>query len=142
MSTWILYALAGAVAAALISVLGKKGMEGVDSNVATAVRSVVQAAFVVAAVTFLGQWHNLRTVHSKAFTLILLTGICGGLSWLFMFKALSMAPVSKVGPIDKLSMPLGIVLAVLLLGERPTWINWTGIVLMAGGAYLAAWSAK
>lgn len=142
MPSWIIYALLGAVAAALISVLGKKGMEGVDSNVATAVRSVVQAAFVVAAVTFVTGWQNLRTVHTKAFVPILLTGVCGGLSWLFMFKALSMAPVSKVGPLDKLSMPLGILLAVLLLGERPSWINWTGILLMSAGAYLAAWSAK
>jgi transporter family protein len=142
MATWILYALAGAVAAAMISVLGKKGMEGVDSNVATAVRSVVQAAFVVGVVTVLGAWEGMRTVHSKAFGLIVLTGVCGGLSWLFMFKALSLAPVSKVGPLDKLSMPLGIVLAVVLLGERPGWVNWVGIVMMSVGAYLAAWSGK
>lgn len=137
-----MYALLGAVAASLISVLGKKGMEGVDSNTATGVRSVVQALFVLVAITFLRQWPGLRTIHTKAMGLIFLTGICGGLSWLFMFKALSMAPVSKVGPIDKLSMPMGIVLAVLLLGERPSWINWIGIALISTGAYFAALPSK
>jgi transporter family protein len=139
MNTWWMYALLGAVAAAMISVLGKKGMEGVDSNVATGVRSVVQALFVVGMVTVMRQWPGVKTIHGKAMGMIVLAGVCGGLSWLFMFKALSMAPVSKVGPIDKLSMPMGVVLAVMLLGERPGWVNWGGIGLVVVGAYLAGW---
>jgi transporter family protein len=59
------------------------------------------------------------------------------LSWIFVFRAIQLADVSKVAPIDKLSMPLGILLAVLMLHERPSWINWVGIALITGGAYLA-----
>jgi transporter family protein len=137
---WLIYALLGAIAAAVIAPLGKKGTEGLDSNVVTAVRSVFQALVVLLVVSVMGLWGNLKHFQPKSFGFAAIAGLAGGLSWLFMFKALASpgGEVSKVAPIDKLSMPLSIVLAVLILGERPSGINWAGIVLMALGAYLVA----
>ena len=134
---WFLYAFGAAVCAAMINVLAKLGMKGVDKDLATAIRSFVQAAFVIGFAFWIGVLKNFGQVHGKAFASIVLTGVCGGLSWIFVFRAIQLADVSKVAPIDKLSMPLGILLAVLLLHERPTAINWLGIALITGGAYLA-----
>jgi transporter family protein len=94
---------------------------------------------VAAFCLFAGVWKNLEQLHGnvKAYTSILLCGVAGGLSWIFAFRAIALADVSKVAPIDKLSLPLGIVLAVVILGERPTGINWIGIAMIAVGAYLA-----
>ena len=136
---WWLYALLGAVCAALVSIFGKIGMKGVNSDLATAVRSIVQAGFVVGFALLVGVISNLRQqLHGRAIVMIVLSGVAGGLSWIFMFRALQKADVSLVGPIDKLSMPLSIVLAVVLLHERPTAINWIGIAMIGVGVYLAA----
>jgi transporter family protein len=138
---WLIYALLGALAAAVIAPLGKKGTEGLDSSVVTAVRSVAQALVVVLVVTLMGLWSNLRQFQPRSFAFAALAGLAGGLSWLFMFKAISVAgnqAVSKVAPIDKLSMPLSVLLAVIFLNERPTPINWAGIALMVVGVYLVA----
>ena len=137
-NTWLWYAIASAVCAAMINVLAKFGMKDVDKDFATAIRSVVQALFVVGFAATVGVIKNFGQLHGKAVASIVLTGVCGGLSWIFVFRAIQLADVSKVSPIDKLSMPLGIILAVILLSERPSAINWIGIVLMTGGAYLAA----
>ena len=136
-STWLWYAIAAAVCAAAINVLAKFGMKGVDKDFATAVRSVVQALFVVGFASTVGAMRNFGQLHARAFASVVLTGVCGGLSWIFVFRAIQLADVSKVAPIDKLSMPLGILLAVIFLRERPTAINWIGIALITGGAYLA-----
>ncbi|MBC8104948.1 MAG: EamA family transporter, partial [Anaerolineae bacterium] len=85
-----------------------------------------------------GVMSNVRQLHGKAITFIVLSGVAGGLSWIFMFRALQKADVSQVGPIDKLSMPLAIGLAVVLLHERPTGVNWIGIAMIVAGVYLAA----
>src|SRR5439155_17949910 len=139
--SWFLYAVAAALCAALINVLAKLGMKDVDKDFATAVRSVVQALFVVGFAAVAGVLRNFGQLHGRAITSIVLTGVCGGLSWIFVFRAIQLADVSKVAPIDKLSMPLGILLAVLILKERPSAINWLGILLIAGGAYLATLKA-
>ena len=135
---WWLYALLGALCAALVSIFGKVGMKDVDSDLATAARSIVQAAFVVGFASVAGVMSNLRQVHGRALMMITLSGVAGGLSWIFMFRALQKADVSQVGPIDKLSMPLSIMLAVVLLHERPTGMNWVGIGMIFAGVYLAA----
>jgi len=137
---WLIYALLGAIAAAVIAPLGKMGTEKLDSNVVTAVRSVFQALVVVIVVTVMGLWGNLKHFQAKSFAYAAITGLAGGLSWLFMFKALASkgGQVMKVAPIDKLSMPLSVIIACLLLQERPSALNWTGIALMACGAYMVA----
>ena len=134
---WLIYALLSAVAASFVAIFGKIGMKGIDSTLATAVRSIVMTLFLVALALATGMGQHVRTLHSKAVTMIVLSGIAGATSWLFYFKALQVGQVSKVAPIDKLSMPLGIVLAVLILRERVGGINWLGIVMIAAGAYLA-----
>ncbi len=136
---WLVYALLAAGCASLINVFAKIGMEGINSNLATAIRSIVMTVFLVIVCSWLGVWGKLETVHAKALLMIILSGVAGALSWLFVFRAIQLGEVSRVAPIDKLSMPLGIVLAVLILGERPTLINWVGIAAIAGGAYLATW---
>jgi bacterial/archaeal transporter family protein len=97
----------------------------------------VQALFVVGFASVVGVMRNFGQLHAKAITSIILTGVCGGLSWIFVFRAIQLADVSKVAPIDKLSMPLGILLAVIVLHERVNAWNWLGIALIVGGAYLA-----
>ena len=139
---WLVYALLSAASAALVGIFAKLGMKEVDSTLATAVRSVVMTAFLLAVCTATGLWSQVRTIHARAAVMIDLSGVAGAVSWLFYFKAIQVGGVSKVAPIDKLSMPLAILLAVLLLGERPTWVNWAGIALIAGGAYLAAMPGK
>lgn len=135
---WLIYAFLSALAAGFVGIFGKVGMKEVDSNLATAIRSVVMTVFLVGFCTAIGAWNKMQTLHGKAVGMIVCSGVAGAVSWLFYFKALQLAPVSKVAPIDKLSMPLAIVLAVVLLAERPTKLNWVGIGMIAVGAYLAA----
>jgi transporter family protein len=139
---WLVYALLAAVCAACVSIFGKVGMKHLNSDLATAVRSVVQALFVVGFAASLGLWKHLGQFDRRAGVAVVLAGVAGGLSWIFMFRALQLAEVSKVGPIDKLSMPIGILLAVLFLKERPAPINWAGVALILVGAYLVALPAK
>lgn len=139
---WLVYALLSAASAALVAIFGKLGMKEVDSTLSTAVRSVVMTLLLCAVCTATGLWSQVRTIHARAGLMIGLSGVAGAVSWLFYFKAIQVGSVSKVAPIDKLSMPLAILLAVLLLGEQPTRVNWIGIALIAGGAYLAAMPGK
>lgn len=138
---WLQYALLAAACAASINVLGKIGMKGLDSDLATAVRSIVQAIFVVTFAAIIGSWSKIGSLSGRpmAVSMIVLSGVAGGLSWIFAFRALKLADASQVAPIDKLSMPLGILLAVIILHERPTLVNWAGIILISVGAYLATW---
>jgi transporter family protein len=142
MPTWLLYASLSAACAALIPIFGKLGMSEVNSTLATGIRSVFMTAALAAVVLFTKTYAKTEGLSAKSLSMICLAGLAGAASWLFYFRAIQIADVSKVAPIDKLSMPLGILLAVLLLGERPTWINWVGILLIAAGAYLAAWTTK
>ena len=141
MSPWMIYALLGAVAAASVSLLGKKGMEHIPPTAATTVRSLVMTLFLLLVTLGQGQLSAMKQVRGPALWLVALSGIGGAVSWLFMFKALSLADVRQVMPIDKLSLPLGILLAAILLGERPSYLNWAGVALMTGGAVLATWKA-
>ncbi len=136
--TWLVYAMLSAVCAAGVAVLAKRGMENVDPTLATAIRSVVMTAFLIAVTSVVTAWDKISGISRTAWLLIAASGVAGALSWLFQFRAIQLADVSKVGPIDKLSLPLGILLAVLFLGERPSAINWLGITLVLIGAFLAS----
>lgn len=138
MKPWLLYALLSALAASFVGIFGKLGMSEVDSNLATAVRSIVMTLFLVGVCQFTGAWSKLQTLHGKALLMIVLSGIAGAVSWLFYFRAIQVGQVSRVAPIDKLSMPFAVVLAVLILRDRPTVLNWLGVLLIVGGGYLAA----
>ncbi|MFC5700550.1 EamA family transporter [Cohnella faecalis] len=137
---WLVYALLSAATAALVAVFGKIGLKDIDSNSATAVRSVIMALFLLGVVVVQGKAGQLGDVfaHRKAFLFVLLSGIAGALSWLFYFMALKSGKVSQVGPIDKLSVVIAVALAVLFLGEKISAINGIGVALIAVGAILVA----
>lgn len=136
-SRWLLYALLSAAAAALVPVFGKLGMKDADATLATAVRSAVMTALLLSVATVARSWGKLPTLSGRAAVMVFCSGVAGAVSWLFYFKAVQVGELSRVAPVDKLSMPLAVLLAVLLLGERPSGMNWLGIILIAAGAYLA-----
>jgi transporter family protein len=135
---WLLYAFLSALAASFVSIFGKIGMKGIDSNMATTVRSIVMTLFLIGVALVTEQWSKLEQLRARPLLMIILSGVAGAVSWLFYFKAIQVGKVSQVAPIDKLSMPLAVLLAVLILGDQPSKTNWIGILLIAGGAYLAA----
>jgi len=137
---WLIYAILAAACASCVPIFAKLGMREIDDNLATAIRSVVMTLFVFGICTALGVWSKLHSLHVRALAMIALSGVAGASSWLFYFKAIHWGKVSQVAPIDKLSMPIAIVLAMLVLGDRPSRWNWLGIALIAGGAYLATLS--
>jgi len=93
---------------------------------------------LLTACTIMDGWKKLPTIHTGAFIAIFLSGVAGAMSWLFYFKAIKLGTVSQATPIDKLSMPLAVVLAVIILGERPLWLNWCGVILIVIGTYLTS----
>jgi transporter family protein len=133
---WLPYALASAVFAAATAVLCKLGIAGIPSNLATAIRTVVILLFAWTIVLARGEHRALAGVKSKAVFFLLLSGLTTGLSWLAYFRALQLAPASRVAPIDKLSLPLAIVLAMLVLHESVSFYSAIGVVLMMAGAVL------
>jgi transporter family protein len=136
---WLIYAVFAAVAASLVSIFAKVGMEGIDPTLATTVRSAIMFLFLLIVCSAQGLWAKLPTIRGWAVAMIALSGLAGAISWLFGFKALAAGgQVTQVAPIDKLSVPLAAVLAFALLRDRPSAWNWAGIVLITLGAYLTA----
>lgn len=135
---WLLYALLSAISASFVGIFGKIGMAEIDSNLATAIRSIVMTLFLVAVCSTFGVWSKVGTLHGKAILMIVLSGVAGAVSWLFYFRAIQIGKVSQVAPIDKLSMPFAVILAVLILRDRPGALNWLGVLLIMAGGYLAA----
>ena len=139
---WLIYALLGAVMAALAGVFAKVGTQGIDSTFATAIRAVVGTVYVLVVTTALGKWPHARLPGVKSVIFMVLTGIAGVSSWLFEYHALTLpgGMISKVAALDKLSVPLTVVIAVLLLkGERLGALNWVGVAMIVAGAYLVAY---
>jgi transporter family protein len=133
---WVFYAFVSAGAAALTAILAKVGVEGVPSNLATAVRTVVIAIFAWAIAIAGGQHRALADLPRRSLWFLVLSVVATGVSWLAYFRALQLAPASRVAPIDKLSLPLTVVLAALLLGETVGWRLGIGVALMTAGALL------
>jgi transporter family protein len=134
--TWLLYAGISAIAAALTAILAKIGIEGVPSNLATAIRTIVITIFAWTIVAATGEHRALAGVSRRSVTFLLLSGVATGISWLAYFRALQLGPASRVSPIDKLSLPLTIVLAAVFLGESVGWKLGLGVALMTIGAVL------
>jgi len=133
---WLAYAFVSAGAAALTAILAKIGVEGVPSNLATAIRTVVITGFAWAIVTATGEHHALANISRRSLWFLVLSAVATGVSWLAYFRALQLAPASRVSPIDKLSLPLTIVLAAVFLGESVGWRLGLGVTLMTIGAIL------
>jgi transporter family protein len=133
---WLAYALVSAGAAALTAILAKVGIEGVPSNLATAIRTIVITGFAWAIVTATGEHHALVNISRRSLWFLVLSAVATGVSWLAYFRALQLAPASRVSPVDKLSLPLTIILAAVFLGESVGWRLGLGVALMTVGAIL------
>src|SRR5258706_1983355 len=134
----VIYAVLAAACASVVGILAKIGMKDVPPVLATAVRSIVMMVVCIVVAIVMGMGSKVRTLHATAVTMIVLSGIAGAASWIFGVLAYDKIGVSKTSPIDKLSVPLAVILAVIFLGEKPSRVNWIGIALIAFGAYLAA----
>lgn len=135
-SGWLLWALLSACFAALTAIFAKVGIRGVDSDLATLVRTAMILAVLGPFVWLTGKWSNPLSLSSKTLIFLALSALATGASWVCYFRALQLGPASQVAPIDKLSVVLVAVFAYLLLGERPSPQEWLGISLVAGGVLL------
>ena len=133
---WLILALLSAVFAALTSILAKVGIEGVDSNLGTAIRTLVVFFMAVGMVHLTGAKVSLAEISTKTWVFLVLSGLATGASWLCYFKALQLGDVSKVAPLDKLSVPLAMLLGVLVLGEPCDPKTVAGGILITAGALL------
>ena len=133
---WQVYALLSAITAGATAVLAKIGVEGVPSNLATAIRTVVILVFVSAIVMARGEQRLLVAVSPRALLFLVLSGCATGLSWLAYFRALQIGPASRVAPVDKLSLAVTLILAAIVLGECITFRVAGGVALMIVGALL------
>ena len=138
--TWVFWALLSAVFAAATALLAKVGVEGVDSNLATAIRTSVILVFTWAIAIGLEKHNGLASIGRRSWIFLVLSGVCTGLSWLCYFRALQMGPASSVAPVDKLSVVLVIVFAAVFLGERLTPLKIMGGSLVALGAVILAFA--
>ena len=138
LQSWRFWALVSAGFAALTAILAKVGVSGVQSDVATLVRTVVVLAFAAAIVVGTGQAGGLAQISGRSLVFLILSGLATGASWLCYFRALSLGDAARVAPIDKLSVVLVAILGATLLGETLTVAAWAGVALIAAGAMLVA----
>lgn len=140
MSTWLIYALLSALTASLVAIFGKIGLQHLDANSATAIRSVVMAVFLIGVVVVQGKMHLVSDIlaDKKALGFIVLSGVAGALSWLFYFMAIKFGNVSQVAPIDKLSVVFAVIMAVILFGEKVSLVAGAGVALITVGALMVA----
>ena len=134
MGSWIGWALLSAAFAAATALLAKVGVAHVDSNLATALRTSVVLVFAWGIVLVLGKHGEIRSLDRRTLLFLALSGLATGLSWLCYFRALQLGPASRVAPLDKLSVPLVMVFAWLLLGEKLNVAALIGGVLITAGA--------
>jgi transporter family protein len=131
--SWFFWALGSAGFAALTAIFAKIGIAGVDSDLATLIRTAVIIVVLAAFVYATGKWSDPRELSARTWTFLTLSGLATGASWVCYFRALKMGEASKVAPVDKLSVLLVAVFAVAFLGERPSLREWSGIALVGAG---------
>jgi transporter family protein len=134
--SWLIFALLSAIFAALTAILAKIGIKNVDSNLATAIRTVVILFFAWGIVIWQGTFNKISSISQFSLVFLILSGITTGLSWLFYFRALQIGQASRVAPIDKLSLIITIILAAVILKEKISLVIVVGGALMAIGAIL------
>ena len=137
-SNWFFWALLSAVFAAFTAIFAKIGLKGVDSDLATLIRTVVILGALAGFVYFTGKWSNPFTLSSRTWLFLVLSGLATGASWVCYFRALKIGDASKVAPVDKLSLLLVAVFAFLFLDERPSTQEWLGILMVGAGVLLLA----
>lgn len=135
---WFYWAILSAVFAALTAIFAKIGIQGVDSDLATLIRTAIIIVVLSAFVAFTGKWANPFELSARTWLFLGLSGLATGASWVCYFRALKIGDASKVAPVDKLSLVLVAVFAFTFLGERPSLREWSGIAMVAGGVLLLA----
>ena len=139
MLTWQVWAVLSAIFAALTAIFAKIGVENVNSDFATLIRTVVVVVVLSGILLATGQWRAPGTVAARTYLFLMLSGLGTGASWLCYFRARQLGDAARVAPIDKLSVVLVAVFGVGFLGERLSALNWLGIAAIAGGAVLVAY---
>src|SRR3954451_15498425 len=135
---WLYWALLSALFAGLTAVLAKVGVRDIDSNLATAIRTVVILLFAWS-IALATNPQPLSAIPARTWLFLVLSGLATGLSWLCYFRALQLGEASKVAPVDKLSVVVAMALAALFLGERLTWQHYLGGALIVSGTVILAW---
>lgn len=133
---WVLFALLSALFAALTSILAKMGIENVNSNLATAIRTVVVLIMAWSIVLFTGKQNEISNIGQKSWIFLILSGFATGFSWLFYYKALQLGEASKVVPVDKFSVVISMILAFLILGETINAKSIVGGLLITIGTFV------
>ena len=137
--SWFVWALLSAFFAGLTAILAKVGVEHVNSNLATAIRTVVILVFAWSVALFT-ETQPLSSIGKRTWIFLILSGFATGLSWLCYFRALQLGQASRVAPVDKLSVVIAIALATIFLHEKLTWHHWAGGLLIFTGAVVLAYA--
>jgi transporter family protein len=138
LSSWQFWAVLSAIFAALTAIFAKVGVENVNSDLATFIRTIVVVCVLGLIVSTTRQFQNPAEISGRTYLFLLLSGLGTGASWLCYFRALKLGNAAQVAPIDKLSVVLVAVFGVMFLGEKLSGLNWAGVVLVAVGAILVA----
>jgi len=137
-SGWLVWALLSAAFAALTAIFAKIGLEGVDSDLATLIRTTVILVVLAGFVYATGKWSDPLALSGRTWAFLVLSGLATGASWVCYFRALKIGDASKVAPVDKGSLVLVALFAFVFLHERPSLREWTGILMVAGGVLVLA----
>ncbi|HEY9210451.1 MAG TPA: EamA family transporter [Methylotenera sp.] len=137
-NSWFYWAIMSAVFAALTAIFAKIGIQGVNSDFATLIRTFIISIILVFFVWFTGKWSNPFSMTAKTWLFLGLSALATGASWICYFRALQIGEASKVAPVDKLSLVLVAIFAFAFLGERPTLREWIGIAMVAAGVMVLA----
>jgi transporter family protein len=138
-AAWQFWAVAAAVFAALTAIFAKVGVEDVDSDLATFIRTIVILFAIAGILLASGQWRGFAAVTQRTYAFLVLSGLATGASWLCYFRALKIGDAARVAPIDKLSVVLVAIFAAAFLGEKLSALNWLGVAMIGGGAILVAY---
>ncbi|MGX5668199.1 EamA family transporter [Rhizobium daejeonense] len=136
--SWAFWAFLSAVFAALTAIFGKVGVAGVNSDLATLIRTVVIFLVLIGIVTATGQWQSPSNISAKTWVFLGLSGIATGGSWIAYYRALKIGDAARVAPIDKLSIVMVAIFAAIFLGEKLSLGAWTGVAMIGAGAIMVA----
>jgi transporter family protein len=137
--SWQVWALLSAGFAALTAIFAKVGIENINSDFATFIRTLVILAVLLGILAALGEFQPLSSISSRSYFFLVLSGLATGASWLCYFRALKLGNAAQVAPVDKMSVLLVAVFGVVFLGERLTGLNWLGVAMIGAGGILVAY---
>lgn len=138
-ASWLFWALLSASFAALTAIFAKIGIENINSDLATLLRTIIIAVVLAAILAVTRQYQPLTSISMRTYVFLTLSGLATGASWLCYFRALKLGDAARVAPVDKLSVVLVAVFGVAFLGEQLTPVNWLGIILIGCGALFVAY---